>query len=180
MAPITQPTIGAQQLVANSLPIRQIGVDVISKLPDPSTHRFTPVNYPSYLPRKLLIGATATSFTWAALVVVGDATEVIYFQEDTRSNTVAWLSVQLNGPGQVLRAANLFPFVVFGRSVEGGAPWKLALAGKSLGLFVQHEFLRCGEPGKVLSDEVVRDDRHFVAVWETLAEGCKSTMREDG
>jgi hypothetical protein len=84
------------------------------------------------------------------------------------------------GYEEVLRAANLFPFVLFGKSAERGNRDQAELARKSLGFFVQHEFLRCGEAGKVLSDGVVRDERHLRSVWRTLAEGCKSAMRKHG
>jgi hypothetical protein len=49
----------------------------------------------------------------------------------------------------------------------------LEQAAKSLVLFVQHEFLRAGEQGKVLNDRVVRDERRFATVRKMLAEGSK-------
>jgi hypothetical protein len=116
MAPTPRPATGAQQLATIQAVARRIDINILSQLQDPSTLIFTPVNDSSYIPRQLLVGSTATSKTWAALLLVDDATDIIYFQENMRSNTIAPLA---NTHGVILREANFFPFNIFQKIPKG-------------------------------------------------------------
>jgi hypothetical protein len=87
--------------------------------------------------------------------LLDDATEVLYCRENTEFNALVELGLTHS---EIVKAANWFPFNVFGKYTQqyGGGRKILEQAAKSLVLFVQHEFLRAGEQGKVLNDRVVR------------------------
>jgi hypothetical protein len=169
MAPTPRSPTGAQQLATVQAVARSIDIDILSQLHDPSILIFTPVNDSSYIPRRLLVGSTAISKTCAALLLVDDATDILYFNENMRSNTIAPLT---NTHGVILRKANFFPLTIF-QKAQKSRPWDRQKAAWSLGLFAQHEFLRAGEQGKVFSDVVVSDLRHIETMWAMLAEGSK-------
>jgi hypothetical protein len=147
MAPISRPATGAQplatiQAIAHTNAVRKIDINLLSKLPDPTTLILIPSKDSSLLPHKLLVGSTANLKTWAALLLVDDATDILYFQENIRSETM----VPLAGTHRVILCeANLFPFNVFStysRAVER-VSWKnieQQQAAWNMGLFVQHEF----------------------------------------
>jgi hypothetical protein len=161
---------------------------VLTRLPPPIAYIFKANTETGCRSRRLLVGRTTTTCTWAVLRVIPSgynkgATIVCYLTEHMLVNRAArngsglhQMPVDVAGQPLVLRAANLPPFGVF---AGYGDPYHQGQAFRLLSIFVQYVFLATGERGKVVADEAVSGcvEASVMEYWidglKALDQGCE-------
>jgi hypothetical protein len=160
---------------------------VITKLPPSITYIFENNPEPDCRARRLLIGRTTTTCTWAVLRIIQSgynkgATIVGYFSEPllagrtSDGSVLQQMPVGVTGQPFILQAANRAPFSVF---AGYGDQYHWGQAFRALGMFVQYVFLLTGKRDKVVADEAVADRlsasvmEYWISGLKALDQGCE-------
>jgi hypothetical protein len=139
---------------------------IFTRLPPPPTYIFKHISEPDCRSRRLLIGRTTNTCTWAVLRVIqsgyNKSTAIVGYSTehlpDKRPSDNGYglpkMPVGVDGQPVILEAANLAPFNVF---AGYGDPYHRGQAFRLLGLFVRYLFLVTRERDKVVPDEILED-----------------------